>query len=161
MATSREIEKFLTALKSHKVAFMLVGNSAAALQGAKVVTEDFDVWLPRLDFWQLASIARSLGGFALFTEHHGVQVYLADKTPVDIILSVTGIEPFEKVIKRARQIRLGSALLPVLDLADIIRSKETLGRPKDLRVLSQLKDFLKLRNALEKSRGQRNKPRGN
>ena len=43
----REIE-FLKELVRQKVEFMIVGLSAAALQGAPVVTQDIDLWFRRL-----------------------------------------------------------------------------------------------------------------
>ena len=42
-----EIE-FLKALVREKVDFMIVGLSAAALQGAPVVTQDIDLWFRQL-----------------------------------------------------------------------------------------------------------------
>lgn len=40
--------RFLRALLQRKVPFMLVGLSAAALQGAPVVTQDVDLWFEDL-----------------------------------------------------------------------------------------------------------------
>ena len=39
--------RFLRALLRRKVRFMVVGLSAAALQGAPVVTQDVDLWFDR------------------------------------------------------------------------------------------------------------------
>ena len=69
---------------------MAVGVSAAALQGANVFTNDFDIWLEKLEFFKLAAIAKRFGGVALFTEWHGVQVHLPEETAIDVVLSVTG-----------------------------------------------------------------------
>jgi hypothetical protein len=41
--------RFLGALVRRKVRFMVVGLSAAALQGAPVVTEDIDLWFENLN----------------------------------------------------------------------------------------------------------------
>jgi hypothetical protein len=40
--------RFLRALLRRKVRFMVVGLSAAALQGAPVVTQDVDLWFENL-----------------------------------------------------------------------------------------------------------------
>lgn len=40
--------KFLRSLVTHDVRFMVVGLSAAALQGAPVVTQDVDLWFENL-----------------------------------------------------------------------------------------------------------------
>jgi hypothetical protein len=39
----------LGSLLRHKIRFMVVGLSAAALQGAPVVTEDVDLWFENLN----------------------------------------------------------------------------------------------------------------
>lgn len=41
--------RFLSALLRRKVRFIVVGLSAAALQGAPVVTQDVDLWFENLD----------------------------------------------------------------------------------------------------------------
>ncbi len=40
--------RLLETLLRHKIRFMVVGLSAAALQGAPVVTEDIDLWFDNL-----------------------------------------------------------------------------------------------------------------
>ena len=151
MASAIQVEKFLAALKRNRVPFMAVGVSAAALQGANVFTNDFDIWLEKLDFFQLAAVAKQAGGFALFTEWHGVQVHMPEETAIDIVVNVTGLGSFRAAWRRAQRVRLGCTEIKALDLADIIRSKEALGREKDLRTLPQLKDFLRLRDARAKA----------
>ena len=44
----------LAALLRHRVRFLVVGLSAAALQGAPVVTEDIDLWFEELSDPKLA-----------------------------------------------------------------------------------------------------------
>ena len=152
MASAIQVEKFLAALKRHRVPFMAVGVSAAALQGANVFTNDFDIWLEKLDFHKLAAIAKAAGGFALFTEWHGVQVHMPQETVIDVVLNMTGLASFRAACRQAQRVRLGGTEIRALDLADIVKSKEALGREKDHRTLAQLKDFLRLRDARDKSR---------
>jgi len=159
MASAIQIEKFLASLKRHRIFFMAVGVSAAALQGANVFTNDFDIWVENLEFFKLASIAKESGGVALFTEWHGVQVHLPEETAIDVVLSVTGLDSFRAAWKRAPRVRLGGVEIKALDLADIVRSKEALGREKDIRTLPQLKDFLRLRDARNKTRRRSKKRR--
>jgi len=40
--------RLLASLLRHRIRFMVVGLSAAALQGAPVVTEDVDLWFDKL-----------------------------------------------------------------------------------------------------------------
>ncbi len=50
--------RLLDALVRHQVRFMVVGLSAAALQGAPVVTEDMDLWFEDLQDPRLAAANR-------------------------------------------------------------------------------------------------------
>lgn len=47
--------RLLASLVRHRVRFMVVGLSAAALQGAPVVTEDVDLWFEDLSDPKLSS----------------------------------------------------------------------------------------------------------
>jgi hypothetical protein len=49
-------------LVNHQVRFLMVGLSAAALQGAPVVTQDVDLWFERLDDPNLTAALRQVGG---------------------------------------------------------------------------------------------------
>jgi hypothetical protein len=59
--TEREL-RFLRELGRSHVRFLIVGLSAAALQGAPVVTQDVDLWFHNLDDPQLAEALRRVGG---------------------------------------------------------------------------------------------------
>ena len=51
----------LESLVGHGVRFMVVGLSAAALQGAPVVTEDVDLWFEDLNDPRLARALKEVG----------------------------------------------------------------------------------------------------
>ena len=53
--------RFLRALLRRKVQFMVVGWSAAALQGAPVVTEDVDLWFENLSDPKLSRALEAVG----------------------------------------------------------------------------------------------------
>ena len=61
-ALSDAERRFLEELRSRKVRFLLVGMSAALLQGARGATEDLDLWFERLDDPAIAEAARAAGG---------------------------------------------------------------------------------------------------
>jgi hypothetical protein len=52
----------LAALTELGVRFMVVGVTAASMQGARVATEDIDLWFPDLNDSRLAEAARRAGG---------------------------------------------------------------------------------------------------
>ncbi len=47
-------------------------------------------------------------------------------------------EGYAQLVVNAHRLRVGEVEVVVADLADVIRSKESAGRPKDLRVLPLL-----------------------
>ena len=53
--------RFLRALLKRKVRFMLVGLSAAALQGAPVVTQDVDLWFEDLSDPRIREALEEIG----------------------------------------------------------------------------------------------------
>jgi hypothetical protein len=62
-------ERFLLAMLRRKVRFMVVGLSAAALQGAPGVTQDVDLWL--------ADLSDTIIGLSLHEAHpfeHGMRL---------------------------------------------------------------------------------------
>ena len=59
--TSKEIA-FFRALKKRKVPFLIVGLSAATLQGAPVVTQDVDLWIKNLGSDDFRKAVGDVGG---------------------------------------------------------------------------------------------------
>ncbi len=127
---------------------VLVGNAAAALQGAPVTTLDFDFMFRKTpaNLKKLKALADRLSGriltpyyplsdlYRLVVDDRGIQL--------DFMPKLHGIRSFEGLKARAARTRLGGYLLLVADLRDIIQSKKALGRPKDLAVLGILEKTL-------------------
>jgi hypothetical protein len=61
----------------------------------------------------------------------------------DIVLTMDGLMSFDEEKKNSFEVALGTLRVRILELDRIIKSKETLRRPKDLLVLSVLRDTLK------------------
>jgi len=140
--TDNEI-KFLKELVKHKVSFMIVGLSAAALQGAPVVTQDIDLWFEDLSDTGIQKSLKKVNGSLvpcvglnppLFAGKH-VELF-------DIVLTMHGLKKFEEEKKNTIEVPLNKVSEKVLKLERIIKSKQALGRDKDKRVLPALKDAL-------------------
>lgn len=135
--------EFLKELVRQKVDFMIVGLSAAALQGAPVVTQDIDLW-----FRDLAApgIRRAL------KKVHGAYVPSVGLNPptfagngvnlFDIVVHMHGLGEFEDEVSHSIKVPLGRFRIRVLALERIIRSKKAFGRQKDRLVLRVLSDCL-------------------
>lgn len=146
--------RLLGALLRHKVRFLVVGLSAAALQGAPVVTEDIDLWFEDLSDSGFLTALREVG--AAYVPPFGLNPPMlagAGAQPFDVVLRMDGLEDFDKEFRRALGVRIGGLRLKVLPLARIILSKQATNRPKDRLVIPVLRDALVGRSARRKRSG--------
>ncbi len=123
---------------------ILVGNAAAALQGAPVTTLDFDFMFRKtpMNLKKLKKVAERLHLSFSQPYYPASDLYrLVQKDSglqLDFMSKLHGVKSFESLRSRAAQVHFGQGAILVADLKDIIRSKRALGRPKDLAVLDLL-----------------------
>jgi hypothetical protein len=135
-------------VERHGLEAVLIGNAAAALQGAPVTTVDFDFLICRTpaNVRKLTAIAADLDA-VLMKPHYPVSSLLRisrdeDGLQVDFMGEIDGIGSFEGLRKRALDVYVYDRPLLVAALPDIIRSKKAAGRPRDLSVLPLLEKVL-------------------
>ena len=123
---------------------MLIGNAAAALQGAPVTTVDFDFLFrktPR-NVTKLKVLARGLRATILRPYYPASDLYRLvrddDGLQIDFMATIHGLRSYEGVRDRAHRIEVGGSTILVATLTDIIRSKRAAGRPRDRAVLDVL-----------------------
>jgi len=134
---------FLKELIRQKVDFMIVGLSAAALQGTPVVTQDIDLWFKDLTDPGIKKALKKVG--AIYVPPTGMNPPMFAGHAVslfDIVVHMHGLDKFEKEKKHALKIPLGRIKVMVLALERIIKSKKATGRQKDKLVLPVLSDAL-------------------
>ena len=114
--------------------------SAAILQGVPMTTLDTDLWidLPERQYIRLLTLSEKLGGTII----RQTVVALRNGSLVNFIYGVNGVASFATEWRRAVEIVFHGEKLKVLPLERIIRSKEFVGRPKDLAALPAMKDTL-------------------
>ena len=146
-------------LDRHGLEAVLIGNAAAALQGAPVTTIDFDFLIRRTpaNVRKLSAIAADLEA-VLMKPHYPVSNMLRisrdeDGLQLDFMGEIHGVRSFEGLRKRAVQVPIGDGRILVAALADIIKSKKAAGRPRDIAVLPILERVLE-----EATRGQKGPP---
>ena len=117
--------------------------SAAVLQGVPATTLDTDIWidLPEREYVKVLAVCRRLGGETLAR----TVVALRDDTLVNFLYRVDGLGAFKIEAKRAVRLRWFGMKIDVLPLESIIRSKEAVGREKDLAHLPLLRKAVELR----------------
>jgi len=126
---------------------VLIGNAAAALQGAPVTTVDFDFLFRKTarNLQKLKSLATALGATVLRPYYPVSDLYRVvrdDGLQLDFMGSIHGIRSFAGLRDRARDIEIDGVTLRVAALSDIIRSKKAARRPRDLAVIEILEKAL-------------------
>jgi hypothetical protein len=127
-----------------KLEAILIGGAAAALHGAPVTTLDFDFMFRKTpaNLKKLKVLANKLGAYVLRPYYPASGLYRVvndDRNlQLDFMSTLHGVKSFAGLRSRATRVYFGNHPLWVADLGDIIRSKQALGRPRDLAVLDIL-----------------------
>ncbi len=144
--SKREIS-FLKELTRNHVEFMIVGLSAAALQGAPVVTQDVDLWFKDLNDPGIRKALKKVDGVFVSSISQNPPMFAGDSVKLfDIVVHMHGLNSFKEEAKSAEKMKLAGVLILVLPLARIIKSKQALGRPKDKMVMRVLKDAIRAKD---------------
>lgn len=115
------------------------GAQAVVLHGVPRLSADVDVTLALVpDAPERFSEDMRAGGFTLrvddpeFVRRTRVMPFVHEATgmPLDVVLAGSGLE--EEFLARAQPADVGGAIVPVIDVADLIIAKVLAGRPKDL-----------------------------
>lgn len=138
----------LEALNALGVRYLIVGMGAALIEGAPGTTQDIDLWFERIDEDELREAARRAGG--LYTSGFGLQppaVGGEGLDRVDLVLTASGLEPFEEEFRNAREYTVDGVAVRVLPLDRVIVSKRAAQRAKDSAQLPMLEAALAARRA--------------
>ena len=126
---------------------MLIGMSAAIVQGVMETTLDVDLWvdLPPRQYMRVQNLARTAGA----TIAANTVAYLEDGTPMNFVFEVNGLGSFARELKHTVRLRFRGKLIPVLKLERILKSKETIRRDKDLPHIIHIRNLLRCRRSLQ------------
>lgn len=153
-------ERLLRTLAEHEVEFVVIGMTAAWLQGSPAVTVDLDV-MPRQDLDNAERLAAALNDVRAHRrgrqhlELEGAdflgwqtQHFLTDAGPVDVVPNATGIGSHDQVATVV--VRLDDVAIRVATIDEVIASKRALDRPKDRAAMPALEAA---REAQRRTRG--------
>lgn len=130
---------------------MIVGLSAAALQGAPVVTQDIDLWFEDLEHKGIQKALRKCHAIYIPPIQLNPPMFAGGKLELfDIVLTVDGVGEFQEEFKNAIEIALKKTKIKVMPLERIIASKKSANRKKDQLVLPVLKNALATLKGLKK-----------
>jgi len=136
------------ALHKARLEAIMVGNAAAALHGAPVTTLDIDFMFRKtaINLRKLKVFANELDARILKPFYPLSNLYrvVNDDTgmQVDFMSVLHGIKSFESLRSDAVAVEFEGYQLQVASLEKIIRSKKTLGRPRDKAVIDILEKTL-------------------
>ena len=149
----------LDVLTKHRVEYLLIGGFAATAHGSPLVTRDVDI-VPLADHDALTRLSAALSELGARVRTEGIDegltfahdaASLAAATiwnlttrygDLDITFTPSGTRGYPDLIRDAVAMDLGGVVVQVASLADVIRSKEAAGRPKDRRSLPILREIL-------------------
>jgi predicted nucleotidyltransferase len=140
-------------LTKHRLDAVLIGNAAAALNGAPVTTMDLDFFFRATpgSLRKLRLIAEDLHVAVTQPYYPGSMLYRLsrpeDNLQFDFMPRISGVRSFEGVRARATVVQFGGNDLRVATLVDVIRSKEAADRPEDRAIMPTLKRTVKERQA--------------
>ena len=123
---------------------VLIGNAAAALQGAPVTTVDFDFMFRKtpVNLRKLKALAGRLGATVLRPYYPVSDLFRVvrddDGLQLDFMATIHGVRSFAGLRERSLTIEVSGARLRVAALDDIITSKRAARRPRDLAVMDVL-----------------------
>lgn len=135
--------RLLQILLKRKVRFMVVGLSAATLQGAPVVTQDVDLWFENLGEPKISQALQEVGAAYVPPSNLNPPMLAgAGAELFDIVIRMDGLGTFADEIKNCVEIPLGRQKLKVLSLERILASKIAANRAKDKLAIPVLRDAL-------------------
>jgi hypothetical protein len=167
-AVSFDPDRLLSTLHAHGVDYVVVGGFAARAHGASRPTADLDCVPDPTDdnYDRLAAALRDLaarlrvGGMTdddarrlpvtidrATLRSFGSSTWMTDAGPIDVLVELSdptgGRHPYRDLVTRAARYRIGSVVVQLAALEDIVASKEAAGRPKDRDALPELLELLR------------------
>ncbi|MDI6736320.1 MAG: nucleotidyltransferase [bacterium] len=155
-----KVRKLLPQLKLYNVRFIIIGGQAAVLQGSAYITADIDICYAR-DKENLENIVKALIPFHPYlrgvekglpfifdtkTLEMGLNfTFTTDIGDIDILGEIKGIGTYDEVIKHSEVIQIYDMPCNVLTIEGLIKSKKTVGRPKDEAVIKEMEAILEIR----------------
>ncbi|MCK4905207.1 nucleotidyltransferase [bacterium] len=148
---NQDYKEMLEVLKEHDVDFILVGAYALAAQGYPRGTLDIDIWVAPTEinskktYKALAKFGAPLNDINEDTFKEKGVIFQIGVAPcrIDIITEISGEIEFEDAKKRSDQVEIEGISPNILSIEDLIKNKESTGRPKDIEDATNLRKHKK------------------
>lgn len=144
---NEDFRDFINALNKNNVRYILIGGFSVILHGYSRTTGDMDIWVERTaENYALLKSAFSEFGMPVFdmTEenflnHKNWDVFTFGVPPsaIDVMINVKGLD-FSSCYEKAIFFDEDDLKIRTIHISDLITSKKSSGRPKDLDDLENL-----------------------
>jgi hypothetical protein len=144
---SLDLRELFQVLADHAVGYLVIGGVAAQVHGRRRTTKDLDV-IPAPDAENLERLAAALRELAAYPVELGERapaptVEQLQRAPIvpplttrhgelHILNEVPGARPYAEMDNRALSIDLDGIAVRIVGVDDLIRMKQTAGRPGDI-----------------------------
>ena len=155
--------RILESLATHRVEYVLVGGVGGVLHGSPISTDDIDI-VPSLSKTNLDALAAALNAMNARLQSaeypEGIPIDFSGKDlqrwivefrflnlwtdfgKLDVMHRPAGFSGFQELASNAEELKVGPISIRVAALEDIIRSKQTVARERDLEQLPTLRMVL-------------------
>lgn len=147
--------EILEVLNKCRVEYIVVGGVAAVIRGAPITTFDLDT-LVRVNPANAERLLQALSELeARYREHQAVLVptrkdllagghmlLMTRAGPLDVLGFIGDGRRYEDLLSSSSEVALTVGSVRVLDLAELVRQKKALGRPKDRAIVELLEAVL-------------------
>ena len=119
---------FFQKLNEHEVRFIVVGMSAAVLQGSHLLTEDIDIWVDNLGGDKFKLAVTEAGGIYVPPAVAGMNPPMLGPeslSAIDLVTNAQGLGTFDDEYVLAMDMELEGIRLKVLTVERVIISKKT------------------------------------
>lgn len=151
--------ELLRALQATGLEAIVVGSTAAILQGVPILTEDVDLLVRDTpsNRAKLDRLAEELGRarpVPISPMTSAVRLVDPESVQVDVLFEeISGGLTFASLRSRSVAVVIGELTAVVAELGDVIRSKRAANRPKDQAQLPMLEAFVRVKQAVDEDPG--------
>jgi predicted nucleotidyltransferase len=145
-------DSIIDCLNEHSVKYLLVGGHAVNIYGHIRSTADLDLWIDKSEdnLSKLYNALVSFGydqntclkGIEEIKQNRNIGLFDDENNKVDVIQLYSTKLKFQEAYSRKKSVNKGDVTLHVISLDDLIDTKITSGRPRDL---EDVKELIKLR----------------
>lgn len=146
MVLNNDFREFIAALNENNIRYLVVGGYAVGFHGYPRYTKDLDVWIES-STENAQNLVKALNQFGFGAVGFKPEDFLDPEeftqlgyppNRIDIITSCEGVD-FSTCYKNKMQIEIDGLKIDFIDHENLIKNKQTVGRPQDLADISNLR----------------------